>query len=119
MEEMKLRIPGALNTRTSTANNNDSAASGTGGGAKSTNTGETDASTKSSIGHQYATRSSSVVWGRAIFLLFLLLLAGLLGFLSYYFLAESEHNLVEEQYYAMTSRALEATRSLTVCRRFE
>ena len=62
----------------------------------------------------YGDRSTSVVWGRAIFVAIMLTVSGVLGYLSYYFLAESETHLAEEQYYSVTARALEATRTLTV-----
>jgi signal transduction histidine kinase/CheY-like chemotaxis protein len=72
-----------------------------------------DGSDVSSGGRDLATkRSKSVVVGRGLFTVFLLIVAAILGFLSYYFLTESENALVEEQYYSMVASALTATQTL-------
>ena len=79
-------------------------------------TSVTDTSGRTNEGGQdLATRRSrSVILGRGLFTLFLLIVAGIMGFLSFWFLAESEIVLVEEQYYSMTASALTATQTLAV-----
>ena len=57
-------------------------------------------------------RSRQVYIGRGTFIVFLLVIAGLLGFLSYTLLDNAEKTLVDRQYYSMTERALDATRTL-------
>lgn len=74
----------------------------------STSTSATDSSSSSN----YEKRSRSVVWGRGIFLCFLLVVAGCLGGLAFYLLSEPERHLVDEQYFSMTGRALEATKNI-------
>ena len=74
-----------------------------------------DGSDVSSGGQDLATkRSKSVIVGRGLFTVFLLIVAAILGFLAYYFLTESENALVEEQYYSMVASALTATQTLAV-----
>ena len=59
-------------------------------------------------------RSRSVIYGRVLFVAFLMIVAGILGFLAYYFVGESEQALVEEQYHSITATALKATQTLAV-----
>ena len=79
--------------------------------SKSYSTGSSDLSTGSSVDTN-GRRSRSVLIGRTVFVVFLLVVAAVLSILAYYFLNESEQQLVEEQYYSMTARALEVTQSL-------
>lgn len=58
--------------------------------------------------------SRSVSFGRFTFVAFLLAVAGLLGWLGYFLLENAEQTLVEEQYYTMTTRALETVRNVAV-----
>lgn len=75
-------------------------------------TGQTEDSAKS---REAATaRSSSVIMGRIVFVFVLAVVAIILGLLAWYYLDQSEQNLVEKQYYSMMARALEVTRSLAV-----
>ena len=83
--------------------------SGTGSDSSGSN------STSESQSKDIATkRSQCVIYGRGAFILFLLIVAAILGFLAFFFLSESENVLVEEQYYSMTASALTATQTLAV-----
>ena len=59
-------------------------------------------------------RSSSVLFGRKVFIFFLLVVAVVLGWLAWFLLSRAEQNLMVEQYTSMMARALDVTRSLAV-----
>ena len=54
--------------------------------------------------------SRHVSIGRCAFVGFLAVIAALLGWLGYFLLNSAQHTLVDEQYYSMTSNALETVR---------
>ena len=59
-----------------------------------------------------SSRSASVLMGRGIFVCCLILVAVALALLAYYYIADGEQRLVSSQYFSMTERALDVTRSL-------
>ncbi len=59
-------------------------------------------------------RSTSVLFGRKVFVFFLLVVAVVLGWLAWFLLSRAEHELMVEQYTSMMARALDVTRSLAV-----
>ena len=84
--------------------------------AGSLRTSSTCASASSPVVSIVSNESRGVSFGRFTFLGFLVAVAGLLGWLGFFLLANAEQNLVNEQYYVMTARALETVRSVAVRR---
>lgn len=75
-------------------------------------TGRTEESAKSR--ESQLSRSTSVIFGRGVFVFFLLVVAIVLALLARFLLSRAEHNLMVEQYTSMMARALDVTRALAV-----
>lgn len=89
-----------------TARNNTKKTEGTG---STTNSGTSHSSSIVS-----PEESLEVTIGRVAFAVFLFVIAGVLGWLGYLLLNNAEANLVDEQYYSMTSKALETVQTVSV-----
>mmetsp|Transcript_1504 Transcript_1504/g.3793 ORF Transcript_1504/g.3793 Transcript_1504/m.3793 type:complete len:952 (-) Transcript_1504:216-3071(-) len=61
---------------------------------------------------QAVSRSRSVLMGRVVFVLILIVVAVVLGFFSFFLLQMAEQRLIDRQYDSMMARALEVTRQL-------
>jgi len=57
-------------------------------------------------------RSKTVKVGRGVLVIFLMIVAAVLGATSYHLLSQAETNLITEQFTSMTERALDVTKSL-------
>jgi len=88
-----------------TARNNTKKTEGTG---STTNSGTSHSSSIVS-----PEESLEVTIGRVAFAVFLFVIAGVLGWLGYLLLNNAEANLVDEQYYSMTSKALETVQTVS------